>query len=66
MDIIEQSIGTGNPSGQETPNNSLRGLLDLLSATKLEWATLPSPLPLFLHESEQGLADTLGVAGDGI
>ena len=64
MQSLTQPTETGNPSGQETPNTGLMGLLDLLSATEPEWASLPSPLPLFLHESELALAETLGVAGD--
>ena len=59
MQIIDQPTDVGNPSGQEIPNTDLMGLLDLLSALEPEWASLPSPLPLFLHEAEQGLAETL-------
>ena len=50
--------------GQTSAILSLTGLYDLLVATEPSWVTLPAPLPLFLHEAEQGLAETLGVGGD--
>lgn len=48
--------------GQIIPRGSL--LLNLLSATRIEWGALPAPFPLFLHEGQGGLAGSLGVAGD--
>ena len=48
------------------PNNplSLEYLCDLLTALEHEVGELPSPAPLFAHELERALAETLGVAGD--
>ena len=64
MNRIDQTLTVDNCSGQESPTLCLHGLLDLIVALEPEWASLPSPLPLFLQESEQGLAETLG-ASDG-
>ncbi|MCH7792682.1 MAG: hypothetical protein IID31_10435 [Planctomycetes bacterium] len=65
MQIIEQPIETGNPTGNSGPTISLAGLLDLLDVLESEVGELPSPAPLFAHELERALAETLGVAGDG-
>ena len=43
---------------------SLEFLLDALEAFEPSWATLPSPLPLFLSDAEKGLAETLGAGSD--
>jgi len=41
---------------------SLAGLADLIAALEPHWASLPAPLPLFLHEVAEGLAEARGVA----
>lgn len=63
MGTIHQPPTFENPSG-ETSNISLESLLDLLTVLEPEIAALPSPLPLFSHELEVGLAEALG-ATDG-
>ena len=64
MQIIEQPIVTGNPSGPDSPV-TLELLLDTLTAVGDQVAELPPPLGLFATELEAGLAEVLGVAGDG-
>ena len=44
---------------------SLELLLDLLAALETEVDELPNPAPLFAHELERTLAETLGVGDDG-
>ena len=64
MNRIDQTLPVDNCSGPKGPTLCLHGLLDLIVALEPEWAALPSSLPLFLHESEQGLAAVLQGAGD--
>ncbi len=56
---------TGNLSGQPGPTAGSSGMFGVLSATELEWATLPAPFQMFLHEAGDGLVAALGVVGDG-
>ena len=64
MHRIDHTLTVNNCSGQESPTLCLHGLLDLIVALELAWASLPSPLPLFLSEALTGLAVALG-ANDG-
>ena len=45
---------------QDSPGLSLGGLRDLLEALAPQIRELPSPLPLFATELEEGLAEQLG------
>ena len=62
MDILDQKLKSGQPEpGNEAGPVSLALLLDTLLATEPEWTSLPGMVPLFPRESQDGLAEALGV-----
>lgn len=63
--LTNHNINPGQPVPLESPTVSLSGLLDLLTVMSPELSELPSPYPLFAHELEVVLAESLGVSGDG-